>query len=56
MVTFNSNSSIEMLNNLETIKMLEPGLLPDSLLVAITKDIFSLRIIWWEERLLHLPV
>lgn len=31
-----------MLNNRETIKMLKPGLLPDILLVAITKKIFSL--------------
>lgn len=42
MLTFHSNSSIVMLNNLETIKMLEPGLLPGALLVAITKKVFSL--------------
>lgn len=42
MLKFHLNCSIEMLKNLEIIKILEPGLLPDTLLVAITKKIFSL--------------
>lgn len=43
LLNFHSSNSTEMLNNLETIKMLEPGLLPDVLQVVITKSYFLFR-------------